>query len=166
MEKGLIRPSIVSRLSWFFQALLSGNDYAHEFASLEERWRKIDGRKKPSLAFALNDTIGLFFWSASLFKVCLVFASPGYFSRHFSQIVSDTLQLMCPLVVKVSSVDIAEVDYADLYGKAIINFAKARQTAKANHEPEPSLGIGVAMAIGLFLLTICSSVGQHQVSCT
>ena len=49
--------------------------------------------------------------------------------------------------------------------KAIINFAKARQTAKANHESEPSLGIGVAMAIGLFLLTVCTSVGQHQVSC-
>lgn len=51
------------------------------------------------------------------------------------------------------------------YGKAIINFAKARQTAKASHDPEPSLGIGMAMAIGLFLLTVCTSVGQHQVSC-
>ena len=73
---------------------------------------------------------------------------------------------MCPLVVKVSDFVVADVDYADLYGKALINFAKARQTAKANHEPEPSLGIGVAMAIGLFLLTVCASVGQHQVSCT
>jgi hypothetical protein len=69
-------------------------------------------------------------------------------------------------VIKVSSVVVAKGKYADLYGKAIINFAKARQMAKANHEPEPSLGIGVAMAIGLFLLTVCASVGQHQVSCT
>ena len=72
---------------------------------------------------------------------------------------------MCPLVVKVSSF-VAKGNCADLHGKAIINFAKARQTAKANHEPEPSLGIGVAMAVGLFLLTVCASVGQHQVSCT
>jgi ATP-binding cassette subfamily C (CFTR/MRP) protein 1 len=73
---------------------------------------------------------------------------------------------MSPLVVKVSSV-VAKGNYIDLYvyGKAIINFASARQTAKANNEPEPSLGVGVAMAIGLFLLTICSSVGQHQVRC-
>ena len=70
---------------------------------------------------------------------------------------------MCPLVVKVSLI-FAKGNYTDLYGKAIINFAKARQTAKANNEPEPSLGIGVAMAIGLFLLTVCGSVGQHQVS--
>ena len=72
---------------------------------------------------------------------------------------------MCSLVIKVSSF-VAKGNCADLHGKAIINFAKARQTAKANHEPEPSLGVGVAMAIGLFLLTICASVGQHQVSCT
>ena len=65
----------------------------------------------------------------------------------------------------MSSVVVAEGNNVDLYGKAIINFAKARQTAKANHEPEPSLGIGVAMAIGLFLLTVCASIGQHQVSC-
>jgi ATP-binding cassette subfamily C (CFTR/MRP) protein 1 len=73
LEKGLIRPSFLSRLSWFFQALLSGNDYACKFASLEKRWREIDGRKYPSLAFALNDTIGFFFWTAGMFKVCLVF---------------------------------------------------------------------------------------------
>ena len=68
----------MSRLSWFFQSLLSGNDYACKFASLEERWREIDGRKNPSLAFALNDTVGSFFWTAGMFKVCLVFTSPRH----------------------------------------------------------------------------------------
>ena len=95
LEKGLIRPSLVLRLSWFFQALLSGNDYTRKLASLEERWREIDGRKKPSLAFALNDTIGLFFWTGSLFKVCLVFASPWYFSHATSLRLSVTSHNLC-----------------------------------------------------------------------
>ena len=73
---------------------------------------------------------------------------------------------MCPLLVKVNSGFIANGNYAYFYGKAIINFARAKHAAKAHHEPEPSLGIGVAMAIGLFLLTVCASIGQHQVSRT
>ena len=72
LENGLIRPSLVSRLSWGFQALLSGNDYAQNFASSEKRWREIDGRKQPSIAFALNDILGSFFWTAGMFKVCSV----------------------------------------------------------------------------------------------
>jgi ATP-binding cassette, subfamily C (CFTR/MRP), member 1 len=152
------------RLSWAFQALLSGKDYARKFASLEEKWRKFDGRKVPSLAFALNDTLGSFFWTAGIFKVCLVLTSSRYPYMSFSQIFGDISQLMCPLVIKVrSSGFVANRNYADLYGKSIINFAKARQEAKANHEPEPSLGIGVAMAIGLFLLTVLPSIGQNQV---
>ena len=84
--------------------------------------------------------------------------------RDIPQVFGDTSQLMCPLVVKVSSFFVANRNYVDFYRKAIINFAKAKQAAKANHEPEPSPGIGVAMAIGLFLLTVCASIGQHQVS--
>ena len=99
-----------------------------------------------------------------MFKVCLILPVLGTSNNYFPQVFSDTSQLMGPLVVKVSFV-VAKKNCADLIGKAIINFAKARQTAKANGEPEPSLGIGVAMAIGLFLLTVCASVGQHQVSC-
>ena len=70
---------------------------------------------------------------------------------------------MCPLVVKVSLV-VANGNYVNFHGKAIINFAKTTQVAKANRQPEPSPAIGVAMAIGLFLLTVCASIGQHQVS--
>jgi len=162
---GLIRPSFILRLSWVFQALLSGNDYARKFASLKERWREIDGRKHPSIAFALNDTLGSFFWTAGVFKVCPVLPVLSILRCHLPQVFADTAQLMGPLVVKVSAV-VANGNYADLYGKAIINFAKARQAAKANHEPEPNLGIGVAMAIGLFLVTVCASIGQHQVGPT
>ena len=76
LENGLIKPPLLSRLSWVFQALVSGNDYSRKFASLEESWRKIDGRKQPSLAFALNDTLGSFFWTAGIFKVGSIFVSP------------------------------------------------------------------------------------------
>ena len=78
LKNGLIKPSFVLRLSWFFQALLSGNGFTDKFTSLKERWREIDGRKSPSLAFALNDTLGPFFWTAGMFKVCSVFTSPRY----------------------------------------------------------------------------------------
>ena len=64
---------------------------------------------------------------------------------------------MCPLLVKVSFDFVANGNYANFYGKAIIKFTKAKHVAKTNHELEPSLGIGVAVAIGLFLLTICAT---------
>jgi len=47
--------------------------------------------------------------------------------------------------------------------QAIINFSKKRELAKERGEPGPNLGIGFAMAVGLFLLTFATSVGQHQV---
>ncbi|KIM40488.1 hypothetical protein M413DRAFT_19157 [Hebeloma cylindrosporum] len=50
----------------------------------------------------------------------------------------------------------------DALGCAIINFAKRKEQAKARGEPGPNAGIGVAMAIGLFFLTVSSSIGQHQ----
>ncbi|KAJ3722534.1 ABC protein [Lentinula raphanica] len=59
------------------------------------------------------------------------------------KVFGDTCQMMGPLVVK-----------------AIINFAKARS---ATDEAErPVIGRGIAMAIGLFLMVICTSICQHQ----
>ncbi len=49
--------------------------------------------------------------------------------------------------------------------KAIINFAKRRAAAKANHETPENIGIGIIMAIGLFCLTVSASCGTHQVMC-
>ncbi|KAJ3504976.1 hypothetical protein NLJ89_g7658 [Agrocybe chaxingu] len=68
-----------------------------------------------------------------------------FWSGGMFKVIGDTLQLMGPLVVK-----------------AIINFAKDREAAKSRGEEGPSLGIGFAMAVGLFLLTMGSSIGQHQ----
>lgn len=50
----------------------------------EREWREKTGKKKASLAWALNDSVKWWFWSAGLLKV-----------------VGDTAQVTSPLVVKV-----------------------------------------------------------------
>ena len=50
----------------------------------EQQWRQVTGRTKASLAYALNDSIKWWFWSAGILKV-----------------IGDTAQVTTPLVVKV-----------------------------------------------------------------
>jgi hypothetical protein len=50
----------------------------------EKRWRDVTGKKKASLAYALNDSVKWWFWSAGILKV-----------------ISDTAQVTSPLLVKV-----------------------------------------------------------------
>jgi len=69
LEKGITKPGLIARVSWSFQALTAGTNYKERYAALEKHWREVDGRKHPSIALALNDTIGFFFWSGGIFKV-------------------------------------------------------------------------------------------------
>lgn len=71
LDLGEIKPSIVKRSLWTLRALSSrgSGGYKERRNELEERWRKIDGRKEPSLAWALNDTFGISFWLGGFFKV-------------------------------------------------------------------------------------------------
>ncbi|KDR79020.1 hypothetical protein GALMADRAFT_244748 [Galerina marginata CBS 339.88] len=128
LQRGLVRPSVFKRLSWFLQSVSTGRNYRNKWVELEKHWREVDGRKNASIALALNDTMGFYFWTGGLFKV-----------------LGDTTQLMGPILIK-----------------AIINFAKKREAAKLHGLPKPNVGVGIAMAIGLFLLTVSSSIGQHQ----
>lgn len=48
--------------------------------------------------------------------------------------------------------------------RAIIEFAQERTTAHATGVPLPNVGRGIAMALGLFLLSLSTSIGTHQVS--
>ncbi|KAJ3741472.1 ABC protein [Lentinula detonsa] len=59
------------------------------------------------------------------------------------KVFGDTCQMMGPLVVK-----------------AIINFSKERSAS--TEAGIPGVGRGIAMAVGLFLMVICTSVCQHQ----
>ncbi|TFK27186.1 ATP-binding cassette transporter YOR1 [Coprinopsis marcescibilis] len=52
-------------------------------ADKEKRWREVNGRKKASLVWAMNDSVKWWFWSAGALKV-----------------ISDTAQVTSPLVVK------------------------------------------------------------------
>ncbi|KAG6857211.1 hypothetical protein H0H87_007630 [Tephrocybe sp. NHM501043] len=83
LESGEINPGVLKRVRWFIQAFAHGSYSSEKVALSELAWREKDGRKEPSLAWALNDTFGLYFWSAGAFKV-----------------FGDTAQLMGPLLVK------------------------------------------------------------------
>ncbi|TDL20835.1 ABC protein [Rickenella mellea] len=138
LQNGEINPGSFKRASWAFKACLFGwslksssgdkTSIKERREAYERRWREVDGRKRPSLAWALNDTFGFHFWAGGVFKV-----------------FGDTSQLMCPLVVK-----------------AIINFGKESFARNDAGLEKPSIGRGVAMAVGLFLLTMMTSVCQHQ----
>jgi len=128
LTKGTIAPGFFRRVSWSIQAARHGREYSKQRSLLEKNWRETGGRRQASLAWALNDTFGIHFWTGGLFKVA-----------------GDTAQLMGPIVVKM-----------------IINFSKERAAAKAKGTKPPSIGRGVAMAIGTFCLVITASVCQHQ----
>ncbi|PSR78986.1 hypothetical protein PHLCEN_2v7173 [Hermanssonia centrifuga] len=128
LAKGEIRPGLLKRTKWFFQAMKNGSGYSERRQNLEQYWRDVDGRKEASLAWALNDTFGFSFWLGGLFKV-----------------FGDTSQLMGPLLVK-----------------AIINFGKDRAAATQAGKEPPGLGRGAGMAVGLFCITVFTSVMQHQ----
>ena len=85
LANGEIRPPVLQRAKWAFQALKNdGSGYREKRAALERQWLEHDGRQQASLAWALNDTLGVSFWLGGLFKV-----------------LGDTSQLMGPILVKV-----------------------------------------------------------------
>ncbi|KAJ7593413.1 ABC protein [Mycena floridula] len=128
LDQGKIDPSFLARCRWNLSSLMAGRRYKEHRATLEDQWRRIGGRRSPSLAWALNDVFGRQFWLGGAFKV-----------------VADTTQLMGPLLVK-----------------SLINFAKARATAKQEGLQAPAIGRGIGMAIGLFIIVVVTSVTQHQ----
>ncbi|KAK4689734.1 hypothetical protein P7C73_g391, partial [Tremellales sp. Uapishka_1] len=69
----------------------------------------------------------------------------GFWAGGLFKVAGDTSQLMSPLLVK-----------------ALINFSKEVYAANANGTPQPNIGRGIGLAIGLFFLTILASVCQHQ----
>ena len=70
LSRGDIRPGLTLRIKWVVQSMVGNSDgYAKKRQLLEQHWRDQDGRKHPSLAWALNDTFGLHFWAGGLFKV-------------------------------------------------------------------------------------------------
>lgn len=94
----------------------------------EKDFRTNFGKKKASLAWALSDTFGNFFWMGAIFKIG-----------------ADLCTSFSPLLIK-----------------ALIKFSTEWQVAQATGQPAPNVGRGVGMAIGLFCLLACSSIGIHH----
>ncbi|KAJ3876293.1 ABC transporter [Lentinula edodes] len=68
----------------------------------EKQWREKDGKKRPSLVLALNDSVKVFFWTGGLFKV-----------------IGDTAQVTSPLLVK-AIVNFATESYTNhMEGKSV-----------------------------------------------
>ncbi|KAF5334268.1 hypothetical protein D9758_015549 [Tetrapyrgos nigripes] len=82
LSSGEIKPGLWKRVSWSFRAVRGGN-YRDKRRELEQHWRDVEGRREPSLAWALNDVFAQMFWIGGAFKV-----------------FGDTCQLMGPLLVK------------------------------------------------------------------
>ncbi|KAJ7040911.1 ABC protein [Mycena alexandri] len=118
LERGEVKAGVFKRIRW----AVSGKS-----KEAEAKWREKEGRKEASLAWALNDVFGHLFWRGGAFKV-----------------VSDTSQLMGPILVK-----------------ALINFAKARSAAKALGETPANIGNGIGMAIGLLCVIVVASICQR-----
>jgi ATP-binding cassette, subfamily C (CFTR/MRP), member 1 len=112
------------------------------------QWRKADGKKQASLAWAMNDVLGFNFWVGGLFKV-----------------IGDTAQLCGPILIKVAHpihpFHTPWLTYP--FPQQIITFTKERSDANSKGEASPNIGRGIGMAIGLLFLTIVASLCQHQV---
>lgn len=101
LEKGIVGPGRVRRYFWATRSIFAGSNYSNKFNDMEKQWRQVDGKKNASIALALNDTVGFFFWTGGIFKVR--YGAPPYF--HFfhtspEQVFGDTSQLMGPLLIK------------------------------------------------------------------
>jgi hypothetical protein len=69
LRRGEIMPSVFRKTIWCLRSLRSGSGFNKRYISLETEWREKTGLRKPSLTFALNDTLGRFFWSGGVIKV-------------------------------------------------------------------------------------------------
>ena len=92
LEQGSIKPGYL-QVAWW---TLSGNR-----AEKEKHWRTVAGRRRPSLALSLNDSVKKWFWSAGLLKV---FQTLYVFKilLRCRKIICDTLTITSPLLVQVS----------------------------------------------------------------
>ncbi|KAG1750696.1 ABC protein [Suillus lakei] len=138
LERGELRPSLLKRTGWAVRAISNkgqaqGATWTERREAFHKRWRESEGRKEASLTWALNDVFGNLFWTGSLFK-----------ARGFL-IFGDTAQLMGPLVLR-----------------QIIVFAEERSAAISAGKPAPNVDRGIAMALGLFLLSVTQSICTAQ----
>lgn len=73
LDNGELQPGLLKRTRWAIQASVGGKgkdkSYGERRKALVKKWRDVGGRKAPSLAWSLNDTLGPPFWIGGVFKV-------------------------------------------------------------------------------------------------
>ncbi|KAF9510628.1 hypothetical protein BS47DRAFT_1395829 [Hydnum rufescens UP504] len=96
------------------------------YEARERQWRQQDGKKKPSLAFAMNDAVKWFFWSGGLLKI-----------------ISDMAQITTPLVIK------AIIKY-------VTEFYEIRKLHPTAPTPSVGRGVGLAITLFLMQIIASS----------
>ncbi|KIO14750.1 hypothetical protein M404DRAFT_120129 [Pisolithus tinctorius Marx 270] len=137
LESGEVHPSILRRIAWAIIAILSQVNRKHgsEKRSYSERRAALEKRWKE----VDGKKAASLAWALND-----VFGWSFWLGGVF-KVFGDMAQLMSPLVLK-----------------AIILFAEERSAARASGAPLPNVGRGISMALGLWLLTIMSSVCTNQ----
>ncbi|KAG1750098.1 ABC protein, partial [Suillus lakei] len=152
LESGELRPSLFKRTGWALRAISRNGQkqdatWSERCAAFQNHWRESEGRKEASLAWALNDVFRNMFWIGGVFKACIFLTNCHCYNKYTTtaQVFGDTAQLMGPIVLR-----------------QIIVFAQERSAAVGVGAPVPNIGRGIAMALGLFALTVTASVCTHQ----
>ena len=119
----------------------------------EKKWRELDGKRKASLAYAMNDSVK---WWVSNFqfstaKYCLSRTKCNmvqFWSAGILKVIGDTAQVTSPLVLK-----------------AIIKFATSSYVdhrIPGSSSKVPSIGIGIGLSLCLLALQVISSLCTHH----
>ncbi|KAG0701997.1 ABC protein [Suillus ampliporus] len=135
LESGEIRPSLLKRTSWALRAIPSNEQ--KQGATWSERRKAFQKHWRDSEGRKEANLA----WALND-----VFRHMFWIGSAFKAwIIGDMGQLMGPLVLR-----------------QIVVFAEERSAAIIAGEPVPTVGRGIAMAIGLFALTMIASVCTHQ----
>lgn len=59
LESGEMKAPLTKRVKWTLRSM----GRAERYREFEQRWRDVDGRREPSLAWAINDVLGRSFWA-------------------------------------------------------------------------------------------------------
>ncbi|KAG1737506.1 ABC protein [Suillus paluster] len=133
LESGELRPSIVKRTGWALRAISrQGQNQGATWSERRVAFQKHWRESEGRKEASLTWALNDVF--RSMFWIGGVF-----------KVFGDTAQLMGPIVLR-----------------QIIVFAEERSAAAITGEPVPNVGRGIAMALGLFALTVTASVCTHQ----
>ncbi|KAG2369151.1 ABC protein [Suillus spraguei] len=135
LESGELKPSLLKRVGWAMRAISSNGQ--KQGATWSERCAAFQNHWRESEG---RKEANLAWALNDVFRG--MFWIGGVFKAW---VFGDTSQLMGPIVLR-----------------QIIIFAQERSAATIAGTPGPDIGRGIAMAVGLFLLTVTASICTHQ----